>query len=146
MTKEKAVDLFNISSFSNDALEKEKEFQLLSPDTQLPINIYMQIVSSSAPEPKKIAEKNFNKMRVAESLSQRKGKVAEISFDESIQRNIDLAMAVVKGWRGIATNDGELPYSEENKRMLLTNYAWIREQVLAKAEEESFFYEREEKK
>jgi hypothetical protein len=65
-----------------------------------------------------------------------KKKDEPITSDELEKNNIARAVACTVSWENISL-DGktELTFSEENARELYTKFAWIREQVLADAED-----------
>lgn len=57
--------------------------------------------------------------------------------DKRVEYDIDLACSVITGFSGVVEDKEELIYNEENKRHLMTNYNWLREQVIKEAADHS---------
>lgn len=133
----------NISKFSKDAFEESKPFTPIDPIGNELDGVKIWVRSSKAEEPAKIVERTTNELNSRQFESQKTGKLKPISFKRIESFDIDLACSVVTNFSGLATDDGGLEYNEENKRQLLTNYEWLRKQVLDKANEVDFFYKSE---
>lgn len=133
----------NISKFSKDAFEEAKPFTPTDPLGEELTGVVIWVRSSKAEIPAKIVEKTTNELNKRQWESQKTGKLKSISFKRIESLDVDLACSVVTNFEGISTDDGFLEYSEENKRILLTDYEWIREQVIGKANEVDFFYKNE---
>lgn len=135
--------MINISKFSKDVFEESKPFTPVDPLGNELEGVKIWVRSSKAEEPAKIVERTTNELNSRNFESQKTGKLKNISFKRIESLDIDLACSVVTNFEGIANDDGAIEYSEENKRALLTDYEWLRSQVLNKANEADFFYKSE---
>lgn len=130
----------NISKFSKEAFEESKPFTPVDPLGNELEGVKIWVRSSKAEEPAKIVERTANELNSRQFESQKTGKLRVMSFKRIESLDTDLACSVVTNFEGISTDNGPLEYNEENKRALLTDYEWIRKQVLDKANEADFFY------
>lgn len=133
----------NISKFSKDVFEESKPFTPVDPLGNELEGVQIWVRSSKAEEPAKIVEKTTRELNNRQWESQKTGKLKTISFKRIEELDIELACSVVTNFSGLATDNGVLEYNEENKRQTLTDYEWIRRQVLEKANEADFFYKSE---
>jgi len=132
--------MVNISKFSKDVFEQPKAFTPTDPLGNELEGVKIWVRSSKAEEPAKIVERTANELNSRQFESQKTGKLKNISFKRIEALDIDLACSVVMNFEGISTDNGALEFNEENKRQLMTDYDWIRKQVLEKANEADFFY------
>lgn len=133
----------NISKFSKDAFEEAKPFKPTDPLGEELEGVVIWVRSSKAKEPAVIVERTTNELNNRQWEAQKTGKLKIISFKRIESLDIDLACSVVTNFEGISTDSGPLEYSNENKRFLLSEYEWLRKQVLEKANEVDFFYKNE---
>lgn len=55
--------------------------------------------------------------------------------DKRVEYDIALDCSAITGFRDVVEDKEELVYNEENKRHLMTNHNWLREQVIKEAKD-----------
>lgn len=124
-----------IEKFHDDRYEVARPITPYFPtgDRADDITLYVKSTGCAA------AEKHIHNINAQLKLT---GQVAwdtgQFVFDWDKRRkyDIDLACALLDGFTGVVEYDKELVYNEENKRRLMTEYDWLRRQVLEEAQKQ----------
>lgn len=133
--------MVNITRFSSDNFEEATPFVPVYPDTGEPMDgVEMWVKSSNSKEAIPLIAKITNKAAAHQSQMQRTGK-SNIDLAESINDDIELASVVLVNFKGLTGDDGkDVEATPEVIKELMTKHAWLRVQVLGKANDATFFY------
>lgn len=127
---------FSIMSVSPEtACAKGYEFELLHPfadgaGVHHPLGMFITVLGPESP-----TVKAYQRVKINEQLrSEAKGDAKVVTVEVLEESAIESAIASTVSWRGVIYNeaDGEMPFTEENARMLYTQ-AWVRKQVIEAA-------------
>lgn len=81
----------------------------------------------------------FKEMEARKVSLRRKGKEEDLSLDELTEMTIEAAFQRVISFRGLEEDGVEIPSTPENIRRILTDYDFVRTQVLAASANEFNF-------
>lgn len=140
MKKNMDVNQFNSKRFS-----EERVFSPMAPapESVLLDGITLTVVSSEVGEAHAISKKIAAEYANYNLAGHRTGAVDVTAIDRISKLEIDLACAVLVDFGGIQEDGQVVEYTEPNKRRLMVEHKWLREQVIKKANEEAFFYKRD---
>lgn len=135
----------NIAQFSNSRLEEAKPFNPYSPLGEKLDSITLYVKSSKCKEAVTLINKVASKV-VANQAKLQRGEEVKIDRSRDIKDDIELATIVLDRVEGLEVEDGtEIGSNKDLIRVLVTEHDWLRDQVLLKANEDSFFYKSEQK-
>lgn len=105
------------------------EFNVILPDgTETDAKITVR--GSNSPAVKTFSRKVQAELKVREQAAKRKGKEDDMNMDEAEEMLSRAAAVRVIGWKGIAEEGKEIPFSKDEAERILLKYPFIREQVL----------------
>lgn len=136
--------MVNITQFSNKTFQEAKEFVPAYPDTgEEMTGVKIWVKSSKSDVALPIMTEVGNKLAAQQAQYQRTGKLS-IDPSKSVKDEIRLACAVISDFEGFTDDKGKpLESSPEVIENLMTNHDWLRQQVLEKAHDITFFYKSE---
>ncbi|MHC5225536.1 hypothetical protein [Ignatzschineria sp. LJL83] len=136
--------MVNITRFSSDNFEEGTAFVPVFPDSgEAMEGVELWIKSSNSNVAIPLITRITNKAAAHQAQLQRTGK-SSIDLADSVKDDIDLACAVLVSFKGFTDGDGkEIESSPETIKELMTKHAWLRAQVLSKANDATFFYKSE---
>lgn len=114
----------------------EQVVEIKHPKTNEDLGIKISIVSLMDPRAKSLKRQ----FAIARMERERRGK--NMSYDEIEGNSMELLLKVIIGWDwGDNTFNGKKPdFNEENVKAVLTEFEWLKLQLLAKLEDESSFF------
>lgn len=133
--------MVNITRFSSDNFEEGTPFTPVYPDTGEPMEgVELWVKSSNSNAALPIVSRVTNKAAVHQAQLQRTGK-SNIDLEDSIKDDVALACAVLVDFKGFTDDGGKtIEATPEVIKDLMTKHNWLRAQVLAKANDATFFY------
>lgn len=136
----------DINQFNNKRFSEAKTFHPMAPEPESTTldAITLSVVSSSVGEAYKISKRIAGEYANYNIAGQRTGAVDISAMDRIEKLNIDLACAVLVDFEGLIEDGKEVEFTEKNKRRLMTEHDWLRNQIVKKADEAAFFYESEQ--
>lgn len=132
MTDDKKAG-FDLSSLGDlaDAQEKGIDLKIVHPGTGEEIGITMKVVGPDSDRQKKLTA-----VMLQERSEMRVRRVSAARMQEEANRT---AAASIISWSGVVENKKEIEYSPSAALTLVTNYPFIREQVLTAAGDRASF-------
>lgn len=108
--------------------QQTAEVELLHPVTRIPLGAIILVAGPEHPKRKKL---NFDVQRKLRAAFARKGKFEASDPEDDEAESIATLAALTLGWKGMARDGKELPYSPEAAQQLYAdpNLAWLRIQV-----------------
>ena len=136
--------MVKLTQFSNKNFEESVPFTPTYPDSGKKIEgVKLWVKSSKSKDALPIIDAVSSQALVKQLRMQQTGK-AEVNSQEAIENDIKLACAVLTKFEGISHEDGSpIVCTEESIKALMSEYDWLRAQVLTKANTSSFFYKSE---
>lgn len=133
--------MVNITRFSSDSFEEGKVFVPTYPDTKEPMEgVELWVKSSNSESALPVLTKITNKLASQQAHLQKTGK-SNIDLSDSIKDEVQLACAVLITFKGFTDDEGRaIEATPEVIKDLMTKHAWLRQQVIEKANTETFFY------
>lgn len=136
--------MVKLDQFSNKNFEKAQPFTPTYPDSGDEIKgVTLWVKSSKSRDALPIIDSATSEALIQQLQMQKTGQV-KVNTLESEQKDIELACAVLTKFEGIADKNGEqIESTPESIKALMTDYDWLRSQVLTKANTATFFYKSE---
>lgn len=123
----------------SEKAETGYEFEVKLPDGTS-TDFFITVRGTMSPVVKKYSKELFNKQQVKELQLKRKGKTNElIDLDELEETVIETAVVRILTWRGLEEDGDVVPFSKEAAIKLMTEHAWIREQVMDQSDDAANF-------
>ncbi|MDG6272780.1 hypothetical protein P9K33_10125 [Glaesserella parasuis] len=121
----------NLKNLAKENISDSHRFELVHPVTGEGLGAFISVVSAKSDQAQKFFAKQLRKEQKREMENARSRHPKFKEFDEIKQESIELALNRMVGWENVEFGDKkELPFTEENARMLLTECDWIIEQIL----------------
>ena len=134
--KDTTVAPFDLAALdTKSAAENAYEFELTHPVTGALLGVFLSVVGDDSHAVRELSMKSLHKMQRNKAQADKRGKPFEFTLDEIESANADSATARTTAWRNVVLNGEPLTYSEDNARMLFTQYPWIGEQVISESKE-----------
>ncbi|MDD7545573.1 hypothetical protein [Actinobacillus porcinus] len=121
----------NLKDLAKDSISEKYRFELTHPVTGEGLGAFIHVVSAKSDRAQAFFAKQLRKeqKRELENARTRHPKFKEL--DEIKDESIELALNRMVGWENVEFGDKkELPFTEENARMLLKECDWMIEQIL----------------
>lgn len=123
--------LFDLSKNNvSAAAESGYEFELLMPGTNEPTGAFITVRGEQSPVVKQYDKRRYNEYMLALNQAKRRGKEYEPTIEESLEKAVESAVNRIIGWRNIADEGKEVPFTKEAATKILTDHSWIREAVV----------------
>lgn len=135
----------DVKQFNSKRFSEERVFSPMAPapESVLLDGITLTVISSEVGVAHDISKKIAAEYANYNLTGHRTGSVDITAIDRINTLEIDLACAVLVDFEGIQEDGKAVEYSDTNKRRLMVEHKWLREQVIKKANEEAFFYKRD---
>lgn len=119
------------------ASESGHEFEPRYPGRPDGIDAFITVRGPRSPVMRAYAARSLAESQARELEAKRQRQdVQPLSLDEIDARTLDVAVQFTMGWRGFEGAGGApLEFSEAAARKLYTDHPWIRDQVIAEAQE-----------
>jgi ribosomal protein L15 len=115
----------------SDKAEAGYEFEVVIPETFEATGFFVTVRGEQSPVVKAYGRRKFQEYQQREQIAKRKGKeVDQMTLDEAEELAVESAVIRVISWRGLAEDGQEIKFSKEEAERVLTEHAWIREQIL----------------
>lgn len=136
--------MVNISQFSNKTFQEAKAFTPTYPDSGVEMEgVTIWVKSSKSDVALPIVTEVTNRLAAQQAQYQRTGKLA-LDSKKAEQDDVRLACAVLIDFKGFVDDNGkEIKVSPEVIESLMKDHDWLRQQVLEKANDVTFFYKSE---
>lgn len=136
--------MVKLTQFSNKNFEEAKPFTPTYPDSGKKIEgVTLWVKSSKSKDALPIID-SVSEEALARQLKMQQTGIADVSTERAIKDDIELACAVLTKFEGLSNDDeSELVCTKESMRVLMSEYDWLRAQVLTKANTAAFFYKSE---
>lgn len=136
----------DVAQFNTKRFSEERVFHPTAPapESVLLDGIALTVVSSAVGDAHQIGKKIAGEYANYNLSGHRTGAVDIAALDRVESLEIDLACAVLVGYEGIQEDGQTVEYNEQNKRRLMREHKWLRNQIIKKADEEAFFYKSEQ--
>jgi hypothetical protein len=118
-----------------DASEAGFTFELLYPGSQEKTGAFVTVRGAHSKTARAHARKKYTEYRQRELMNKRKNKDDEMTLDEAEDMAIETAIVRLIGWKGIAEDGKEIPFTKENAERVLREHSWIREQVVEESDQ-----------
>jgi len=130
----------NLADFSNQKLDKAKPFNLVFPDGSVSdAKIYIKSLKSK------------DVIRETDAIAKRANQAVAKGLDYAIKSDIEMCCAIVEAIEGFTiqpeentfgfeTDGDRIVSTKDNIRLLMEHFHFVRQQVAAQANDDSFFY------
>jgi hypothetical protein len=117
-----------------EAAEAGYTFELKLPGTGEGTDAFITIRGDQSKTVKAYARKKYAEFKLKETQARRRGKEAEdMTLEEAEDLAVEAAVVRVIGWKGIAENGKDVPFTKENAERIFKDHPWIREAVTEEA-------------
>lgn len=107
------------------------EFEVKLPDSDEPTGAFITVRGAEAKSVKAYQRLKFKEYQArANAAKKRQKETDEFSIDEAEELAVEAAVGRIKDWKGISESGKDVPFTKENATRILTEHAWIREQVM----------------
>lgn len=121
----------NLKKLAKENISDSHRFELVHPVTGEGLGAFISVVSAKSDQAQKFFAKQLRKEQKREMENARSRHPKFRGLEEIQEDSIELALSRIVSWENVEFGDKkELPFTEENARMLLTECDWIIEQVL----------------
>ena len=121
----------NLSKISEEGFE----FELTFPKTGEGLKAFVIVRGENSPVVKAYGRRKYSEFKMREQVAKRKGKeVDDLSLDELEDMAVEGAVLRTIGWRGVAENGKEIPFTKEEAARIYKEHPWIREQVMEESQ------------
>lgn len=121
----------NLQNLSKEQQKNTYRFELAHPATGEGLGAFIDVVSAKSDQAQKCLSNLMRQAQKKEFEQARSRKPHFKELDEINAEAIEIALSRIVGWENVQWGDKkELPFNEENARMLLTQCDWMIEQVL----------------
>lgn len=118
------------------ASEQGHTFEPVYPGTDTGIGASITVRGPRSPAVRDHARRQFAQAQAREQAARKLGKLPEPpELDELDASLTDMAVVYTLGWSGMEQGGQVLPFSEEAARALYTAHPWLREQIVAEAQD-----------
>jgi hypothetical protein len=112
------------------ASEEPFEFELRHPLTNEPLGSFLSVYGQHSAVFRDLVRQMANQAIRKRFELQRRGKPEETpTIEANEEMSINLLVGAVAGWRNLQLDGADLEFSEDNARMLLTRFEFIRAQA-----------------
>ncbi|MHC5225534.1 hypothetical protein [Ignatzschineria sp. LJL83] len=119
----------SIERFNNERFELARPITPVFPTGQVADEITLYVKSVNCEAAKEIVKAINTDVTWTREKAWETGKYV-YDWDKRREQDIDLACSLLEGFTGLIEYGTELVFNEENKRRLMTEYDWLRNQVL----------------
>lgn len=136
----------DVAQFNTKRFSEEKEFHPMAPapESVLLDGITLTVVSSAVGDAHQISKRITGEYANYNMAGHRTGSVDIAALDRIEKLEIELSCSVLISFDGIQEDGKTVECNDTNKRRLMTEHKWLRNQVIQKADDEAFFYKSEQ--
>lgn len=110
------------------------EFEVTIPETFEPTGFFVTVRGDNSPAVKAYGRRKFQEFQLKEAQAKRRGKdVEQMTLDEAEELAVESCIVRIIGWKGLTEDGKEVAFTPENATRVLTDHAWIREQIMEEA-------------
>lgn len=126
VTKPKSFDLSTLDTVA--ASNAGTDIELFHPATNEDLGITITVLGRDSAEFKRVQTEQ-SRRRMSKMQKSGSYKATAIPASEMEQDSIDLLASCTKGWKNLAYQGADLPFSFDNAVMIYAAMPWIREQI-----------------